>query len=87
MEAGTLPEGVVGFTRRKGADEVLVVANLSNREAVCDPALQEPRSEYFSGKRLAPGERITLPAWGWALFTSGQEAAAQPQQSTAAQPM
>ena len=87
MEAGTLPEGVVGFTRRKGADEVLVVANLSNREAVCDPALQEPRSEYFSGKRLAPGERITLPAWGWALFTSGQEAAAQPQQPTAAQPM
>ncbi len=87
MEAGTLPEGVVGFTRRKGADEVLVVANLSNREAVCDPALQEPRSEYFSGKRLAPGERITLPAWSWALFTSGQEAAAQPQQPTAAQPM
>ena len=87
MEAGTLPEGVVGFTRRKGADEVLVVANLSSREAVCDPALQEPRSEYFSGKRLAPGERITLPAWGWALFTSGQEAAAQPQQPTAAQPM
>ena len=87
MEAGTLPEGVVGFTRRKGADEVLVVANLSNREAVCDPALQEPRCEYFSGKHFAPGERITLPAWGWALFTSGQEAAAQPEQPTAAQPM
>ena len=87
MEAGTLPEGVVGFTRRKGADEVLVVANLSDREAVCDPALQEPRSEYFSGKRLAPGERIILPAWGWVLFTAGQEAATKPEQPTAAQPM
>ena len=79
MEERALPEGVVGFSRRRADDEVLVVANLSDREAVCDPALKEPRREYFSGRRFAPGERVTLPPWGWVLFTSGEETSAQPE--------
>lgn len=65
---GTLPGGVLLFTRSGEGDEVLVAANLTAADAVFPLPFEGSRREFFSGADYTGGRPVTLPAWGWLVF-------------------
>lgn len=66
----SLPEGVVGFSRRTASNDVTVVANLSPQEVTFDLPVEGRRREFFSAKEFSGGDPVTLPAWGWLVFAA-----------------
>lgn len=65
---GVLPEGVFGFSRGEGADEVIVLANLSSAEQTLTLPFAGSRREYFTKRSCTGGTEATLPAWGWMVL-------------------
>ena len=72
---GALPEGVFGFSRGEGAAEVIVLANLTSVAKTPILPFAGTRREYFTQRNCTGGTAVTLPAWGWMVFTPEGETA------------